>query len=207
MSQSQTHQSILQGAKSGDSLAWQRLTDLYRPLLAGWAHRYATLNRDAEDLTQEILMQVVRYLPRFEHNGRPGAFRAWLRTIAAHATSDFVAARSRQPQGTGDSALSANLSELADPHAENAVTEAWDREHDQFVLNRLLEVVAMEFEPQSMAVFRRLAFECAAAETVASELNLSLGSIYTAKSRVLKRLRELSEDLLDWGKAGCKPIK
>ncbi len=67
------------------------------------------------------------------------------------------------------------------------------------MLNRLLDEVAVEFEPPTMQAFRRQALDGLAAEAVAGELNISVGAVYTAKSRVLQRLRQLSEGLLDWG--------
>jgi hypothetical protein len=38
-------------------------------------------------------------------------------------------------------------------------------------------------------------------QTEAGELNLSVNVVSTAKSRVLQRLRQLSEGLLEWGEA------
>ncbi len=192
-----TQKSLLQAAQSGESRAWQRLADLYRPLIAGWAARHVNGRQDAEDLAQEILLAVFRALPRFTHNGRRGAFRAWLRTIAVHCTSDHWTARRDETQGSGDSAVLGRLQDLEDPNGELA--RAWDREHDQFVLNRLLEEVAVEFEPQTMEAFRRVALDDQPAATVAEELNMSVGAVYTGKSRVLQRLRQLSEGLLEWG--------
>ncbi len=191
-----TRKSLLTEARAGDTRAWQRLTDLYRPLLADWARRHAPGHQDAEDLTQEILLAVVRYLPRFEHNGRRGAFRCWLRTLVVHVTHDFWSARRGEPRGTGDSAVLDCLNELEDSASEPA--QAWDREHDQFVLNRLLEGVAVEFEAQSLQAFRRQALDGMTAEAVGKELGMSVGAVYTAKSRVLQRLRQLSEGLMDW---------
>jgi RNA polymerase sigma-70 factor (ECF subfamily) len=191
-----TRLSLLEQARTGSSPAWQRLIEVYQPFLSGWARRHTNSSQDAEDLAHEILLVLLRSLHRFEHNGRPGAFRSWLRTIAAHTTHDFWSAKQRTPHGTGDTAVLNMLKELEDP--SSALTAAWDREHDQFVLKRLLEEVAIEFEPQTMQAFRRLALEGAAADRVAEELNLSVGAIYTAKSRVLQRLRQLSVGLLDW---------
>lgn len=203
MNQSLTHQSILQGARSGDPLAWRRLTELYRPFIVSWARRHTVWEQDAEDLAQEILAEVVRYLPSFEHNGRPGAFRSWLRTLAVHTTGHFWSAHDKQPRGTGDSAVQASLNELS--NGDSGLSKAWDCEHDQYVLNRLLEQVALEFEPPTMTAFRRQALDDASAEVVAQELNMAVGAVYTAKSRVFKRLRQLSEGLLDWGGGSDRP--
>jgi RNA polymerase sigma-70 factor, ECF subfamily len=65
-----------------DSAAWRRLVDLYSPLTNGWLRRHGASADDAEDLTQEVLGVIVREVSRFKHNGRVGAFRTWLRTIA-----------------------------------------------------------------------------------------------------------------------------
>lgn len=191
-----TRQSLLQKVKAGDFRAWERLAALYRPFITNWAAGNTSSHADAEDLAQEILLAMVRSLPRFEHNGRPGAFRTWLRTVAVHATSDYYRARRGEPRGTGDAALHTQLQTLEDPSSDLAI--AWDREHDQYVLNRLIEMAAAEFEPQSMEVFRRLTLEGASADVVARDLKMSPGAVYTTKSRVMTRLRELSDGLLDW---------
>ena len=44
--------------------------------------------RDLEDLSQDILLSVVKHLPTFQHSGRRGAFRSWLRTIVCSRTAD-----------------------------------------------------------------------------------------------------------------------
>jgi RNA polymerase sigma-70 factor (ECF subfamily) len=196
MLQQDTQKSLLLEARSGNDRAWQDLAELYRPFIDGWARRHANVHHDAEDLAQEILLAVFRSLPRFEHNGRRGAFRTWLRTVAVHVTHDFWSARHGEARGSGDPDTLQMLCELEDVNRELART--WDLEHDRFVLRRLLNELANEFEPHTLQAFRRQALDGATAEVVAGELQLSLGAVYTAKSRVLQRLRQLSEGLLDW---------
>jgi RNA polymerase sigma-70 factor (ECF subfamily) len=65
------------------------------------------------------------------------------------------------------------------------------------VLRCLLELAELEFEPSTMRAFRRVALEGAAGSDAAAELGLSVASVYAARSRVLRRLRELAEGLLD----------
>lgn len=45
---------------------------------------------DAEDLTADVFMQVVKALPKFEHRGE-GAFSAWLFRIAYNRVAQFYA--------------------------------------------------------------------------------------------------------------------
>jgi len=58
--------------------------DLYQPLIHGWLIRNKVRPQDADDLCQDVLANVVKGLAAFEHSGRPGAFRNWLRTIAVN---------------------------------------------------------------------------------------------------------------------------
>ncbi len=54
---------------------WDRLVDLYTPLLRAWLSRYGVPPHDIDDLTQEVFGAVVRDLPDFRHNARTGALR------------------------------------------------------------------------------------------------------------------------------------
>ena len=83
---SDTRKSLLLRAQTGEENAWKDLTDLYCPLIIGWLRRQGVAACDLDDLSQEILLSVVKYLPSFEHSGRPGAFRSWLRIIASQGS-------------------------------------------------------------------------------------------------------------------------
>jgi RNA polymerase sigma-70 factor (ECF subfamily) len=84
-----TSLSLLERVCDGDAEAWRRLVALYEPLLRSWLRRTPLQPADRDDLLQQILMVLVRKLPTFRHNGRPGAFRAWLRAIKIHVLHDF----------------------------------------------------------------------------------------------------------------------
>src|SRR5437763_1219997 len=95
-----TRQSLLLRAQGGDQDAWTDLTALYRPLILGWLRRQAVPASDIDDVAQDILLAVVRYLPSFSHSGHLGAFRSWLRTIVCNRTRDYWRACGRQvPRG------------------------------------------------------------------------------------------------------------
>jgi RNA polymerase sigma-70 factor (ECF subfamily) len=190
-----TRQSLLVRARDGDENAWKRFADLYNPLIVGWLRRHGLEHHDAEDLAQEVLLAVVKHLPEFSHSGKRGAFRCWLRTIAVNRTRDFWKARAGRPVAAGDDGIRQMAERLADPDSD--LSRQWDQEHDQYVLRCLLDLMDMEFEPATVRAFRRLALDGAPAQDVARELGMSLGAVYVAKSRVLKRIREEAEGLID----------
>jgi RNA polymerase sigma-70 factor (ECF subfamily) len=195
MSEEDTHITLLDKVQSGDQRACIRLVNLYRPFFAGWARQHTEMEQDAEDLMQEILAEVFHGIPSFRHSGQRGAFRSWLRTIAFRTTSRFWSSRKREVRGTGDSAFLTRLEQLEDP--SDRLAEAWDREHDAYLINRVLEKLQSEIEPRSIEIFRRLSLGGEAAVEVARELQMTIAAVYTAKSRVLRRVRQFTDGLLD----------
>src|SRR6187397_473246 len=111
----ETRQSLLLRAQTGEENAWKDLTDLYRPLILGWLHRQGVPPRDLEDLSQEVLLNVVKHLPSFQHSGHRGAFRAWLRTIVCSRTADYWRALDANTLASGGSGANAALQQIADP--------------------------------------------------------------------------------------------
>ena len=191
----ETRQSLLLRAQSGETDAWKDLTDLYRPLILGWLNRQGVPARDLDDLSQEVLLSVVKQLPSFQHSGQRGAFRTWLRTIVCRRTADYWRAQGADTQAQGGSGATAALQQLADPVSE--LNRQWDEEHDRYVVHCLLDRVEEEFEPITLQAFRRLALDGVSGAEAAQELGLSVAAVYVAKSRVLARMRQEAEGLID----------
>jgi RNA polymerase sigma-70 factor (ECF subfamily) len=190
-----TSRSLLLRAQQGQQEAWRRLVDLYQPLIRSWLVREGVHAQDAEDLGQDVLAVLVKELARFAHAGRPGAFRTWLRTITVNRARAFWRAGTYRAAAPGGSAFLERIEQLEDP--DGPLSRLWDEEHDRHVLRQLLALLEEEFEPATVQAFRRLTFDEASGQEVATELGLSLAAVYGARSRVLQRLRAEAEGLLD----------
>jgi RNA polymerase sigma-70 factor (ECF subfamily) len=191
----QTRQSLLLRAQIGEEDAWKDLSELYRPLIIGWLNRQGVPTRDLDDLSQEVLLSVVRHLPGFQHSGNRGAFRSWLRTIVCSRTTDYWRAAGSAAQTKGGSGATAALQQIADPGSE--LNRQWDEEHDRYVLQCLLDLVEEDFEPITLQAFRRLALDGVSGAEAGQELGLSVAAVYVAKSRVLARIRQEAKGLID----------
>lgn len=107
----QTELKIVQAASAGDQDA---IRDLYR-LYAGPIHRCVRRvvrdEHEAEDLTQEVFLKLLRVLPRFNPCGRP--FKSWALRVARNAALDHV----RASRGSFDelaAAAAAHMTEMVD---------------------------------------------------------------------------------------------
>lgn len=186
-----TPRSLLDRVGGGDQEAWRALLHLYEPLLRHWLRAADLQPVDRDDLTQQVLAVLVRKLPTFQHNGRTGAFRAWLRTIALHEVAEFRRRRAALPELCAPNDLDAL------PTALDELARAWDTEYERHVLAGLLKLVEPDFAPSVWQAFRRLALDGTAAATVAAELGTTVNAVTLAKSRVLRRLRQEARGLVE----------
>lgn len=191
-----TSVSLLERARDhSESEPWERLASIYTPLLRVWMKKYELQDSDAEDLVQEVLMTVSRELPSFEHSGRTGAFRSWLRTVLVHRVKNFWKSRLRAPDAKGGSSLLEQLQDLED--ATSSVSRMWDIQHDEHVLARLLEQIRPRFQANTWEAFRRQMYRNEKGRDIAQELGISLKAVQLAKSRVLNALRVEAIGLVD----------
>jgi RNA polymerase sigma factor (sigma-70 family) len=84
---------LLTGARGGAERAWSEIYRAFSPAVLGYLRGLGSA--DAEDLTGEVFLHVVRDLHRFEGD-RP-AFKAWVLTIAHHRYIDDRRRARRRP--------------------------------------------------------------------------------------------------------------
>src|SRR5262245_11390473 len=133
-----------------DSDSWQRLVELYTPLMHKWVVRYGIQPADADDLVQEMLAVLIRELPQFRHDLRRGAFRRGLRGVAVNRLR--CVGRSRQAEQVAGGDFENLFSQLEDANSDQS--RVWDQEHDQHVICRLLQLLEPDFEPATWQAFQ-----------------------------------------------------
>jgi len=177
---------LLERVRDRDSQAWRRLVDLYGPVIYEWARKSGLEPNCAADVVQDTFRSVLTSLGGFRRSDRGETFRGWLWTITRNKVRDL--ARRKKAQGQGGGGTSAYL-RLADVPADDEPSEV-SAAGTFNVARRALELVRAEFEERTWQAFWRTSVEDERPDLVAAALGMSLGSVYTAKSRVIKRLRE-----------------
>jgi RNA polymerase sigma-70 factor (ECF subfamily) len=171
-----------------DQEAWGRFVRLYTPLLYHWARRLRLPEADAADLVQDVFAVLVRTLPGFEYDRRKG-FRGWLKTVVTNKFRDRCRRRAAAPPAEDGA-----LADVAGPDPADALSDA---EYNQYLAAQALRLMQAEFQPATWKACWEHAVNARPAADVARELGLSVNAVYLAKSRVLRRLRQALDGLLD----------
>jgi RNA polymerase sigma-70 factor (ECF subfamily) len=167
--------------------AWERFVALYTPLLYQWARRLGLQDASAADLVQDVFTILIQKLPSFSYD--PGQrFRGWLWTVLCNKWRENQRRNSARIRGSADA-----LAEVTVPDAVGRLAEA---EYAQYLVGRALQLVQNEFDPATWKACREFMVVGRPATEVAAELGISVGAVYVAKSRIMRRLRKELEGLL-----------
>lgn len=190
-----TSYGLLSLARGHDPDAWKNLVHLYSPLAFHWCRQSGLASHDAADVMQEVFQAVHLALERFGAQ-QSGAFRGWLWTITRNKLNDFYRKQQHEPAAAGGSSAYGRWQQVED--AEPMPSEAsvsGERKHS--LLQRALELIRKDFQETSWNAFCGVVVANRPAAEVAAELSISVGAVYQARARVLKRLRDEMGDLVD----------
>ncbi|MEJ1379607.1 MAG: sigma-70 family RNA polymerase sigma factor [Candidatus Sedimenticola sp. (ex Thyasira tokunagai)] len=177
-----------------DPDAWVYLNQVYRPSMRGWLAGYGVRPDDAEDLIQDVQLLITQKIESFEHNGRRGAFRAWLKAMTINGARNFLRS-SAVSKKSGMSVFEEALEGLSDP--QSSFTRAFDIAHDHAVIKVLLHRVARQVEEDTLALFVHNVLDENPPNETAAHFKVNVGKVYVAKSRVLRKLRTLNSEWVD----------
>lgn len=191
-----TSASLIARIRRHDGEAWRRLIESYGPLVYGWARQAGLQSSDAADVMQETFRSVAKSIDVFERNAPGDSFRGWLWTITRNKIRDHFRRldKRREAHGTPVELLLQQIPEQ--PPDELGSSAAIDGASVRLVRAAVDEVKG-EFETRTWQAFWQVTVEEQSAAEAAASLNMSVGALYVAKSRVLRRLREVLSGLLD----------
>jgi len=171
-----------------DHAAWLEFLTIYEPLVYGLARRKGLQDADARDLCQDVFRAVAKAVRDWKPDPDRGSFRGWLFRIARNLLINFLRHERRQTRATGDW----DIQQLLDAQPTNGDEHARTIEFEY--RRRLFHVAARgieaEFSAATWQAFWQTAVESRPVIRVAGDLEMSVGAVYIAKSRVLARLRE-----------------
>jgi len=169
-----------------DQAAWAQFVERYGPQVYAWCRRLGLQEADSEDVTQTVLTRLAAKLRTFEYDPAQ-RFRAWLKTLTQHAWSDFLTAQKRAVPGSADSGV---WEALHSEPARDDLASALEKAFDQELLEAATERVRQRVEAHTWEAFRLTAVEGLSGADAAARLGVQVGTVFKAKSKVLRMLQE-----------------
>jgi RNA polymerase sigma-70 factor (ECF subfamily) len=192
---SSTSVSLLRRVQANEPGAWERLVDLYGPLVFHWCRQCQLNHEDASDVMQEVFTAVCTRLDTFIPDSPGSTFRGWLWTITRNKIRDLQRRRRHRPAVMGGSAADLQLGNIGEPLSDEASAPT-DPGEEQKLFHRALDLVRAEFEDRTWTAFWRAVVDEQDTATIAADLGMTANAVRQAKSRVLRRLRQELGDLL-----------
>jgi RNA polymerase sigma-70 factor (ECF subfamily) len=183
-----TRVSILMALRNDprDQSAWSAFVDRYGPQIHAWCLRWKLQEADAQDVTQMVLVKLVRHLPEFAYDPSR-SFRGWLRTLTAHSWSDFIGDQVRGVRGSADTVVFDMLNTV---EARVDLVRHMEETYDQELLELAKAEVKERVEPHTWEAFRLTAIEGVAIADVAARLGMRVATVYRARHVVQTMLRD-----------------
>jgi RNA polymerase sigma factor (sigma-70 family) len=171
---------------NGDAEAWQQFVALYGPLIYQFARKQGLQDADAADLTQIVLEAISNGMKRLEYDPERGSFRSWLFKVVRNQLNKFRTRQRRSPRGSGGTEAHRLFDDLP---GDAESSDLWDREYERQLFLWAAERVKTRCEVASWQAFWQSAVEGRNGHEIAQSLGMSVGAVYTAKSRILDRIR------------------
>ena len=171
-----------------DQSAWEQFVNLYTPLIFYWARKTGLKPNDAADLVQDVLTRVFQKLPELQYDPAK-SFRGWLRTVTINRYRELRRLKSFQIETASDSLLEKLAPvELAE--------STWDIDYAKLLVAQAMERMKDEFSEAMWRALERVMLKNEPVAEAAAATGVNHWTIYSARSRLMKRLREELEDVL-----------
>jgi RNA polymerase sigma-70 factor (ECF subfamily) len=191
----QTRQSLLIRLSRNSNDAWSEFLEVYEQAIYTFARRRGLQDADAWDVTQEVLAAVEKKVESWQADPEKGTFRGWLYRVARNVAVDKIHAQSRRASGSGDSRVAKILAEHPEDHEQES-TLFWTN-YRRRLLHWAAEQVKPDYKESSWQSFWMTSVEGHSADDVAAQLELSVGSVYAAKFRIVNKIRTIVSRLDD----------
>lgn len=185
-----TRATLLAGVQASEnSEAWEEFLLTYRPVIYRMARRRGMQDADAQDVVQNILVRVSKALPEYSQE-QGTRFRHWLRRVSRNAILSALA-RSPRDIATGGSVAQDVLNEQ--PEVDPDTDQELAREHRREQFHRAAAVVRADVNAETWHAFELTVVQGQSCDAAADAIGRTIGTVYAARSRVMKRLRDQIE--------------
>lgn len=181
---------IFRLSDGSDQEAWAEFESVYRPVVYQAARKHGLQDADSQDLVQQVMISIARALQQRPHDQQRAKFRTWLFRVTRNA---IINAIQRRPNDLG----SGNTDQHRLLHSVPSEADEegqWEDDYQRAIFTWASNRIRQEFAEDTWQAFWLTAVEGISCEQAAEKLGKEIGSIYAARSRVVRRLKKKVEE-------------
>ena len=183
-----TRSSVLRAVSdTTNEAAWARFFDLYAGFVFAVARSKGLSAEDADDVVQNVFVDLARKMPTFSYDRQKGKFRSYLFELISWRVKDKLKAEWRETK------VRVSLDEMNEEEkpAANAYMDKFEREWQAAVLNEALRRLQQQVNPDHFAAFVEKTVEGHETETVLQLHGLTRDNFYQICTRLREKLKPL----------------
>ena len=197
-----TRKSLLLKVRKGNEVSWNDFYKTYKPLIMLVGGDCGLTPDEKEDLVSNVLVEIfqkdiigkydIDKVPDdviFSHDPAKGRFRHYLRQIVRYQAIKIYKKRHNFESVDAEDFPVKMLM------AEDSFNKSWECEWTNHLRNEAVIELKSRIEPKTYSAFEMYAFHGKPVKEVADFFDMSISSVYTAKSRCIAALREIIKDL------------
>ncbi|MCA9086153.1 MAG: sigma-70 family RNA polymerase sigma factor [Planctomycetaceae bacterium] len=169
-----------------DEVAWYDFVDRYGSRIFQWCEIRGLQPNDAEDVTQQVLIRMSRYLRNFEYNASL-SFRAYLRRATENSITDFLSSRNGRERPGGGTEM---MNWMASVEARNELADRLKDVFDAELLEHAMFRVQQRVNDQRWQAWYQTAVKQRDSREVAQELGIGIATLYSARNQVGNLVRD-----------------
>lgn len=175
------------GDRSDDG-AWLEFDERFRSVILSTALRLGLSRTDAEEVTQETMLQAFRDYRLGKYDRSRGRLSSWLIGIARNRIVDVMRRRRKEH---GYSALNVHEDQIS----EHRIAEAFDLAVERQIFEQAWDWLRSNTQglDGSIRAFELTAIRGVPIAEAAEQCGMSVDQVYVARSRVSARLRDAVE--------------
>lgn len=195
-----TKKSLLAKVRAGDEISWQDFYNTYKPLIILVGNDCGLTPDENEELIQTVMCEIfqknilnkydIDNVPDqivFKHDPAKGRFRYYFKKIVRNHAIKLWHKRYSNKNSSLDS--------VPEPMSNDEWDAIWNGEWQKHILNSALTELKLRIQPGNYAAFEMYVLQDKPVDEIVDLLGISIGAIYTAKSRCLKMLKLIISNL------------
>jgi RNA polymerase sigma-70 factor (ECF subfamily) len=176
-----TSVTFINALKAYDSNSWNYFYDHYAPLIVNFAKKRGCSDDRADDVLQETIIALYRYLPRFKYEQQRGRFRSFLFKITESKIVDLFR-KNRRHITMSDPVMAEITPDESEDGRETRML--WDTAWEQNVTREAIEAARLRVRPLTFTCFKRVFLEEESIKSVAKDLEITSNLVSQHKHKV-----------------------